>query len=113
MECKVVQWDEILTHYYENQMEELGYNTVFEIATREYIPELAEEFEEENKEFARALVKEQKATLKKAEAKKRASNNQKTIVSGAKKPKKKETKPNNKELKAPPPMKLSFDDEDV
>ena len=110
MECREVQWDEVLTHYYESQMEELGYNQVFDIATKEYIPELAAEFEEENKEFARALVKEQKATLKKAEAKKRASNNRKTIVSGAKKD---EPKPDNKDLKPPAPIKMSFDDEDV
>jgi len=110
MDCREVQWDEILTHYYESQMEELGYNQIYDVATREYIPELAEQYEEENKEFAQALVKEQKETLKKAEAKKRASNSQKTIVSGAKK---EEPKPDNKELPAPPPpMNLTFDDDE-
>ena len=96
----IMQWDEILLHYYETQMEGIGYNEVYEVATKEYIPELAEQYEEENREFAKALVKEQKETLKKAKAKeKKAALKQN----------------NNKELTPPPPpMKLSFDnDEEV
>lgn len=107
MDCKVIQWDDILVHYYEDQMESFGYNTVFEIATREYIPELAEEFEEDNKEFARALVKEQKATLAKQEAKtKKVSSTTKKISQ------EEQIKPDNKELTPPAPVKMSFDDEE-
>jgi len=115
MECKEVQWDEILTHYYENQMEEIGYNQVFELAVRDYIPELAAEAEEEDKEFAKSLVKEQKASLAKQKARKAKQAKAEAPKSRDKitKTVKNDTaKPKNSKLKPPPPMKLSFDDEE-
>lgn len=63
MECKEVQWDEILLHYYEDQIEEIPFNSLYDIACQEYIPEFAEQFEEENQAFADALVEEQRRDL--------------------------------------------------
>lgn len=101
MECKVVQWDEILLSYYEENMSDLPYNQVYDIACQEYIPELADQYEKENEEYAEALVEEQQRTVerrkKKQEAKAKAE------------PKVEEPK----EQPKPPEMKMSFDDEEV
>jgi len=98
MECKVVQWDDILLHYYEEQMEDLPFNSLYDIACQEYIPELAEEFDKENEEYAMALVEEQEKTIKKREAKQA---------------KKKQAPKPEPELKKPKSMNLSFEDEEV
>jgi len=98
MECKVVQWDDILLHYYEEQMEDLPFNSLYDIACQEYIPELAEEFDKENEEYAMALVEEQEKTIKKREAKQA---------------KKKPAPKPEPELKKPKSMNLSFEDEEV
>lgn len=99
MECKVVQWDDILLHYYEGQMEELSFNNLFDIACQEYIPELAEEFEQENAEYAEALREEQERTVKKREERlaKKAKQNPQEIP----------------QAKPPAPMKMNFEDEEV
>ena len=68
MECKVVQWDDILLHYYEDQMEDLPFNNLYDIACQEYIPELAAEIDKENEDYALSLVEEQQRTVKKREA---------------------------------------------
>lgn len=90
MEGNVVAWDEVLTHYYEDQIEDVSYDKIYEIACREYVDEIAEEVEKEDEEYAKALIKEQKKTLKKK--------------------KEKEAK---KQKKLPPKMNLTFDDEEV
>lgn len=99
MECREVQWDEILTHYYEEQMEELSFNHIFEVACQEYIPELAEEFEKENQEYADSLLEEQQRTI---ERKKK-----KDMLKG----KAPQATP-QVEVK-PPEVKMSFNDEEV
>lgn len=104
MLCKDVQWDEILLHYYENQMEDLPFNNVYEIACQDFIPDLADEFEKENEEYAQALVEEQKRTIEAAKKKKPSKYTQKTD-------KKELSTENNK--KKPPEMKMSFEDEEV
>lgn len=96
MECVVIQWDEILLHYYEDRLEDIGYNQVYELAVKDFIPELAEEYEEENREFARSLIAEQKRTLAKQKAKEKAAA-----------PSVKEKEP--PATTPPAPMKLKFD----
>lgn len=101
---EVVSWDDILLHYYEYQMDQIGYNKVFDMAVQEYVPELAEEYEEENQAFADALVEEQKRTL---ERKKKKD----TKVS--QKPQKSPEKGNKVSQKPPGPIRMNFDDEDI
>jgi hypothetical protein len=103
MDGSVVLWDEVLLHYYESQMEELSYNQLYDLAVNEYVPELSEILEEENQEFANALIEEQKRTIAKKKAK-MSNNNQKTIVTGVK-----EEKPHV----APQNINFNFEDEGV
>lgn len=57
-------WEELLLHYYEGSMDNMSYNDVFDLAVNEYLPEFVNQAEEEDSEFARGLLKEQKATVK-------------------------------------------------
>lgn len=111
MECKRVQWDEILLHYYEEYMEDAPYNSIFDTACRDFIPELAKELEEEDQKFADALVEEQKRTIaakkerdRKKKEKKKIDKKQKVSVKDNKEEKKK-----TPEIKE---MNLKFDDDD-
>ena len=54
LDGKIIQWDEILLHYYESQMENMEYNQVYNIAVEEYLPELSDEREIEDQAFADA-----------------------------------------------------------
>ena len=91
-------WDHVLTHYYEATLENLDYNDVYNLAVKDYVPEFADQEEKENREFAQSLIKEQKATLAKKEAKK-----QKQVrVSESKASEKPKVKS----------MNLNFDDDD-
>lgn len=108
LEGSVVSWDEIMQHYYESSIENLSYNEAFDMAITEYLPEFANEFEESNEAFAKALIEEQKRTIelnkKKAEEK----------AKKAEKKAEKNDKPPQKDIPAPPPpMNLKFDDEDL
>lgn len=108
MECKQVQWDEVLLSYYEENMNDLPYNQVFDIACQEYIPELAQEFDKENEEYAEALVEEQQRTLERKKKKQQTpkppeTKGEKDVDSAEKTP----------EAPKPPEMKMSFDDEEV
>lgn len=106
-EGKVVQWDEVLLHYYECQMEEIGYNHIYELACQEYIPELVEQFEEDNAAFAKALEEEQARTIE-ANKHKLSSKIHKT----QEKLDKVSSKVPKEEKPAPKSMNLSFDEED-
>lgn len=107
MQCKAVQWDEILLHYYEEQMEDLPFNTLYDIACQEYIPELAEQYEKENEEYAQALVEEQQKTIELRKKK----NKQKQEVKSALSTSVKKTEPVG--AKSVKPINLSFEDEEV
>lgn len=98
----VVGWDEVLLHYYESQMEGLSHNQLYDLAVSEYAPELADILEEENQEFADALIEEQKKTIAKKKAKS-ARNYEKTIVS--------DEKVSQNDTLAPQNMKLNFEGE--
>jgi len=105
MDGKTIQWDEILTHYYEEQMEEIPYNAVYEIACKDYIPELAEEMEAEDAAYAESLVEEQRKTL---EAKKKREK--KKQLKQPKKEEKQEDEQIDQPKEKPPEMKLNFGD---
>ena len=64
-----IPWEELLLHYYEASMESLSYNDVYDLAVSEYLPEFVKEQDDEDQEFADALVKEQEETLVKKKAK--------------------------------------------
>lgn len=60
-----IAWTDIVSHYYDSQIEDTPFNIVFNMAIDEYVPELAEEEEKEQQAFADSLVEEQKETLSK------------------------------------------------
>jgi primosomal protein N' len=64
-----IPWEELLLHYYEAGIENLEYNDVYDLAVSEYLPEFVNQAEEEDEEYAKALEKEQEATLLKKKAK--------------------------------------------
>jgi len=86
---KYVTWDQVLLHYYEDQMNKVSHNELFDVMITSHIPELALEHEEDNEKFARDLVSEQKKTLEKKKAKDQVKEN--TFK----------------------PVKISFEDEEV
>jgi len=92
----------MLLHYYESQMENVEYDEIYELACREYVPELAEQFEQDNTDFAKALEEEQERTI----AKKKQQNQ--VVKKETTQKKQQEIPPEVK----PPTMNLSFDDED-
>lgn len=115
MEGSVIPWDEVLLHYYEEQIEDMPFNAVYDIACQDFLPDLAEEFEKENEEYAQALVEEQKRTLEK---KKKRDEKKAKVAKKPQKESKSDTSESEKTLKPepnekPPEMKLSFDDEDI
>ena len=106
MEGKIIQWDEVLLHYYEDQMEDLPFNSIYDIACQDFIPELADQYEKENEEYAQALLEEQQRTI---EAKKKRDAKKKQL----KQPKKEEKQePEQIDQPKPPEMNLRFDDEE-
>lgn len=94
MEGNVIAWDDVLRHYYEDMLERrYSYNELYDYTTKQFIPELADDFEEENKKFAEELVKEQQKSLKAKEKKEKVEN-----------------KEPEKEFK---PINMSFEDEEI
>jgi len=58
-----MDWDYILTHYYESSLEEISYNNLIDIVKDEFVPELKEQEDKEADEFAKSLEEEQAQTL--------------------------------------------------
>ena len=58
-------WSEVMSIYYDAQIEDLDYNTVYDIAVSSYLPEKAEEQEAADIAFAESLVVEQEESVKK------------------------------------------------
>lgn len=77
MDGVTIAWQDVLLHYYETQFEDIGYNNTYELACQDYVPELAEHFEQENEDFAKALEEEQLRTIE-AKQKKTAQVVEKT-----------------------------------
>jgi len=59
-----IPYPKLLQEYYESRLGELDYNDVYDLASTEYVPELADAYEEENTKFAESLVEEQEETLR-------------------------------------------------
>lgn len=79
-----LSWVEIISHYYDNQIEEIPFNVIYNMAIDEYVPELAEEQEALDQAYADSLVEEQQETLrKKAEKKKREESSLDTPIKKA------------------------------
>lgn len=98
-EVEKLNWDYILTHYYESNLENKTFNEVFDSAVSHYLPEFIEDEEKSNQEFAKSLLKEQKQTIE---------NKRKTTQSLEEKDQEQEgdAKPQPKEVS------LSFDEDD-
>lgn len=95
---------EILTHYYENQFENLQRNDLIDIMIDDHLPELTTEKDDEVDEWVENLEAEQLATLEKKE-KKQSLNNQ-TI------PVVKNQPSTSKTPLQPEDIVMKFDDED-
>lgn len=67
-----IPWEELLLHYYEAGIENLSYNEVYDLAIQEYLPEFVNQAEEEDTEFAQALIKEQNSSVEAKRAKDKA-----------------------------------------
>lgn len=69
LEVYELDWDFVLTHYYEANLEKLGYNEVLSLAKDDYLTEFMEENDEEAQKFVESLLGEQEETIKKKENK--------------------------------------------
>lgn len=75
-EVERMEWDYLLTHYYEAALEDMDYNNVFDMAQHQYIEEFMEEDEVIRQQLEEELIEEQEQSLKKKE-KKKQENEQK------------------------------------
>lgn len=57
--------DHVLTNYYESTMEDIPYNDLIDLTVQDFLPELAEQEEDGNDAYAKALEEEQQLTLDK------------------------------------------------
>ena len=71
-----MEWDYLLTHYYEAALENMEYNNVFDMAQHQYIEEFMEDDERIKQELEEDLIREQEESLQKKE-KKKQENEQK------------------------------------
>jgi primosomal protein N' len=62
-------WPYILKHYYEAQVEDAEHNSIFELVVHNFLPDFIDQYEKENDDFAKALIKEQELTLSKQKKK--------------------------------------------
>lgn len=62
-------FDTVLTNYYEQTMEDMPFNALFDQVIEDFLPELQEERTKEDQDYAKALEDEQAMTLARAEAK--------------------------------------------
>ena len=92
-----LSWDYVLTHYYESIFENMSHNEALEIAMREYLPDFISEFNKLDKEFDKALVKEQLETIRRKEEKEKRQSLNKNEENSKPKPKS---------------VNLTFDDEE-
>jgi len=60
-----IPWTDIISHYYDDQIEEAPYNAIYDMAVTEYLPEVAKAEEVENQAYADSLVQEQKESYEK------------------------------------------------
>lgn len=65
MDTYKIPWQTILLNYYEDAIDSMSTNDVFDKAVFEYLPEFKKQAEEEDREFAQSLLEEQKATIRK------------------------------------------------
>ena len=61
-------WPTILTHYFDDQLDNIPYDTAFDMAVDDYFPEFAKQEDEENQAFADSLIEEQERSLARKEA---------------------------------------------
>jgi primosomal protein N' len=59
-----IPWEELLLHYYESNLAAQGYNEVFDLMVKEFLPEFKEETDKSAELFAKSLEKDQQKALK-------------------------------------------------
>ena len=72
-------WDDVLLTYYEDSLDEMGYNRTYDMAIEEYVPEIIEQMEKEDEEFHRQ-VQEQVNKRRKEQSLKNKSVNSKPLI---------------------------------
>ena len=75
-----MEWGYLLTHYYEAVLEDMDYNSVFDMAQREYIEEFIEEDELIRQKLEEELVTEQESSIEKKKAKTNKESLDKPVV---------------------------------
>jgi primosomal protein N' len=70
----VMAFDEVLTHYYENQFESIPRNDLIEMLINDHLPELSSEEDDDVDEWVENLELEQAASLEKKEKKQSLNN---------------------------------------
>lgn len=66
-------WSEILTHYFDDQLDKVAHDRAFDMMVDDYFPEFSAKEEEENQAFADSLVAEQQAQLEKKQGRRKVS----------------------------------------
>jgi hypothetical protein len=60
-----LSWDFVLKNYYEAMIEQLPYNEIYDLACKEFLPEITEIEDKKEAEYMKELEAEQEAGLKK------------------------------------------------
>lgn len=74
-----LSWPFIVSQYYEDQIENADFNSTFDLAVSNYLPDFIDQNERDNEEFAKALVEEQETTLNKKNKKTKKTENIKDV----------------------------------
>jgi primosomal protein N' len=100
----VMAFDEVLTHYYENQFENIPHNDLIDMLVDDHLPDVSSEEDEDIEEWVEDLELEQAENLKKKE--KRQSLNNPTV------PVIKKQSSTSKNPLQPEDIVMKFDDKD-
>jgi uncharacterized protein (DUF885 family) len=69
MQVYQLSTDHVLTNYYESIMENMSYNDLYDQVKEDHLPELVQEDDQDNAEYARQLEEEQAITIARQQAK--------------------------------------------
>jgi hypothetical protein len=101
LDTYAIAWDQILIHYYESALEDKTKNEIYDVAIENYLPDLMDKREEDDRAFAQELIEEQRRSI---ESKKQRQGKQQG------KPKKEAV--TDQPAKSKDVMNLNFNDED-
>jgi primosomal protein N' len=121
-----LDFEHVLSNYYESTFEEIPYNDLYDIAIEDFIPELAEQNNEDAEQYAKDLEAEQIRTLER-KARREGKTAQPVVsapvmtknqrdsknVNKADKKQSLESKANNDQSPQPEEINIAFDDENL